>query len=260
MCMNIELRRIAARGATANVFVLALGLNWFSSPGADLQWSEGPGYRSAMLPLAGRPGEAGFTRLSPHDTGINFTNILTDEKTAENQIRLNGSGVALGDVDGDGWCDIYLCGLENGNRLYRNLGQWKFVDITESAGVACSNQFSTGAVFADVDGNGSLDLLVNGLGVGTRLFLNDGKGHFHEPTENGLVRKYGATTLALGDVNGDGYLDLYVANYRTTTIRTTGLPLLKINGQLSVRPQDREDYELTANGLIIEHGEPHLLY
>src|SRR6266481_4067073 len=50
---------------------------------------------------------------------------------------------------GDGWCDIYLCGLENGNRLYRNLGGWKFEDITESAGVACSNQYSTGAVFAD---------------------------------------------------------------------------------------------------------------
>jgi len=66
--------------------------------------------------------------------------------------------------------------------------------------------------------------------------------------------------MALADVDGDGYLDLYVANYRTTTIRTLGLPLLKINGRLSIRPEDSEDYELNPQGLIIEHGEPDFLY
>jgi enediyne biosynthesis protein E4 len=230
-----------------------------NAPAANLEWSQATGFRSAALPIP-KEGKAGFTLLPPSATGINFTNILSDEKIAENQLRLNGSGVACGDVDGDGWCDIYLCGLENGNRLYRNLGGWKFEDVTAAAGVGCTNQYSTGAVFADVDGNGTLDLLVNGIGVGTRLFLNDGKGHFHEATHNGLVAKYGATTLALGDVNGDGYLDLYVADYRTTTIRTTGLPLLKINGKLSVRPEDSEDYELSPQGLIIEHGEPDFFY
>jgi hypothetical protein len=243
-------------GFVRTILLVLISLN---AAGANLEWVQGTGYRSAALPVP-KEGKVGFTLLSPAITGINFTNVLSDAQTAENQLRLNGSGVACGDVDGDGWCDIYLCGLENGNRLYRNLGGWKFEDITESAGVACSNQFSTGAVFADVDGNGTLDLLVNGLGVGTRLFLNDGKGHFHEAMESGLVRKYGATTMALGDVNGDGYLDLYVANYRTTTIRTTGLPLLKSGGKLSIRPEDREDYELTPQGLIIEHGEPHILY
>src|SRR5262245_38140098 len=236
-----------------------LGMISSDSLAANLEWSQGSGFRSAPL-LVPIEGKAGFTRLSPVVTRINFTNVLTDEKTAENQIRLNGSGVACGDVDGDGWCDVYLCGLENGNRLYRNLGGWKFEDITESAGVACSNQYSAGAVFADVDGNGSLDLLVNGLGVGTRLFLNDGKGHFHEPAGNGLIRKYAATTMALADLDGDGYLDLYVATYRTTTIRTVGLPLLKINGRLAIRPEDSEDYELNPQGLIIEYGEPDFLY
>jgi hypothetical protein len=226
---------------------------------ADLDWSDGPGYRSAALPVP-REGQPGFTLLPSAITGITFTNVLTDAKTAENQLRLNGSGLACGDVDGDGRCDIYLCGLENGNRLYRNLGGWKFEDITDGAGVACSNQYSTGAVFADVDGDGTLDLLVNGLGTGTRLFLNDGRGHFHEVSVGGLVRKYGATSLCLADINGDGYLDLYVANYRTTTIRTTGLALLKMNGKISLRPEDQEDYELTPQGRIVEHGEPHILY
>jgi hypothetical protein len=239
--------------------ILLTGSMPSNSHAANLEWRQAQGYRSAVLPVA-RNGKPGFTLLRPSVTGLNFTNVLTDAQAAENQIRLNGSGVACGDVDGDGWCDIYLCGLENGNRLYRNLGGWKFEDITESAGVGCTNQYCTGAVFVDVDGNGTLDLLVNGIGVGTRLFLNDGKGHFHEGSHSGLVTKYGATTLALADVNGDGYLDLYVANYRTTTIRTTGLPLLKVNGKLSVRPEDSEDYELSSQGLIIEHGEPDCFY
>jgi hypothetical protein len=95
----------------------------------DLQWTQGPGYRvkAVSVPLDGK---VGFTLLPAGVTGINFTNVLSDEKTAENQIRLNGSGIACGDIDGDGWCDIYLAGLENGNRLYRNLGQWKFEDVT----------------------------------------------------------------------------------------------------------------------------------
>ncbi len=226
---------------------------------SNLRWEQGAGYRKAALPVP-KQGRTGFTLLSPTNTGITFTNVLTDDKVAENQIRLNGSGVACGDVDEDGWCDLYFCGLENGNKLYRNLGGWKFEDVTDSAGVACADQYSTGAVFADVNGDGHLDLLVNGVGRGTRLFLNDGKGHFHEVSGGGLVHKYAATTMALADVDGDGYLDLYVANYRTTTIRTTGLPLLKRGSQLGVRPEDKEDYELTPQGLIVEHGEPHFLY
>jgi hypothetical protein len=90
-------------------------------------------------------------------------------------------------------------------------------DITASAGVACSNQFSTGAVLADVDGDGDLDLLVNGIGVGTRLFLNDGKGHFKSQLALVLVAKYGSHSLTLADIDGDGDLDLYVVNYRAST-------------------------------------------
>ena len=213
-------------------------------------WKVNPGTHIAV----------GFSKLPPEITGIAFTNSLSDAHAAESQIRLNGSGVAAGDVDGDGWCDLYFCGLDGNNKLFRNLGGWRFADITAAAGVACPNQFSTGAVFADVDGDGDMDLLVNSIGGGTRLFMNGGKGDFTEKTSAGLVRKYGSTSLALADINGDGHLDLYVANYRTTTIRSTGFSVLNLNGKRSIRPEDRDDLEYTKSGMVLEKGETDILY
>ena len=226
---------------------------------AEGTWRPSNGYRYRELSVNSQ-GHAGFSLLPPELTGIEFTNVLSDKKAAENQIRLNGSGVALGDVDGDGWTDIYLCGLEADNALYRNLGGWRFTNVTAAAGVACSGQFSTGATFADVDGDGDLDLLVNGIGVGTRLFLNDGHGVFSEATHSGLSRRYGAMTSALADVDGDGHLDLYVANYRTTTIRSTGFAVLNVGGRRMIRPEDRDRLEYTADGRVLEQGEPDFLY
>src|SRR5437762_8178756 len=149
--------------------------------GVESGWQIAAGYRWKDLPAPAK-GKAGFTLLPPETTGILFTNYLSDASAARNRVLQNGSGVALGDVDGDGLCDLYFCRLEGPNVLYRNLGNWKFEDITAQAGVACRDQYSTGAAFADVDGDGDLDLLVNSLGGGTRLFLNDGKGQFTEAT------------------------------------------------------------------------------
>src|SRR6266851_3316979 len=155
----------------------------------SFEWQQGNGFRFAKLPVPAS-GKTGFTRMPPEATGILFTNFLSEESVAKNRILENGSGVALGDVDGDGLCDIYLCRLEGPNVLYRNLGNGKFQDITETAGVACDGQFSTGAVLADIDGDGDLDLLVNCIGGGTRAFLNDGHGHFTEMLDTRLVRRF----------------------------------------------------------------------
>src|SRR3954463_2195154 len=140
------------------IFIGAL-MTSLGGAGEALHWEQGEGYRRAKLPTlaAGKPG---FTLLPVSTTGIAFTNNLSEERIMANANLLNGSGVALGDYDGDGLCDIYLCDLNGKNALYRNLGGWKFVDVTDSAGVACPGQTSTGAVFADVNGDGRLDLLV----------------------------------------------------------------------------------------------------
>src|SRR5205823_11875870 len=71
-------------------------------------------------------------------TGITFTNRLSDAAAAANQIRMNGSGVAAGDVDGDGWCDLYFCGLETGNRLkYRSRSEEHTSELQSLAYLVC---------------------------------------------------------------------------------------------------------------------------
>ncbi|HYV28413.1 MAG TPA: VCBS repeat-containing protein, partial [Candidatus Eisenbacteria bacterium] len=177
----------------------------------SLDWQKADGYRVAKIPVSAS-GKSGFTLLPAHTTGIIFTNTLPETRAMTNANLMNGSGVALGDYDGDGLCDIYLCNLDGRNVLYKNLGNWKFKEVTEEAGVVCPGQTSTGAVFADVNSDGHLDLLVTSMGGPNAFFLNDGHGHFTNITAlAGLLSKLGSTSMALADIDGNGTLDLYVA-------------------------------------------------
>ncbi|MBX3732824.1 MAG: VCBS repeat-containing protein, partial [Verrucomicrobiae bacterium] len=209
---------------------------------------------------------AGFAVLPPEATGIRFVNRLTPMQIATNRLLEDGAGVALGDVDGDGWCDVYLCGLGSDNVLYRNRGGWRFEDITAAAGVGCPGQFSTGAVLVDVDGDGDLDLLVNSLGGGTRLWMNDGRGRFTESRNSGLQTRGGSHSLALADVDGDGDLDLYVTNYRADTAKDSPVRVRIRQGTSGweVPPEHREQFrvERSASGgmALLEMGEADVLY
>ncbi len=259
--MSIHSKVLKSTLASSAVFLAAL-------PYAD-NWEPGNGYRSAPLSVLSA-GKTGFVLMPPTATGIHFTNRLAAERYLTNQILLNGSGVTAGDVDGDGLVDLYFCSLDGANVLYRNLGNWKFEDVTEKAGVTCSGLAASGAVLADLDGDGDLDLIVNSVGGGTHTFFNDGHGHFKE-VQAGLNPGKGGMSMALADIDGDGYLDLYLANYRAETIRDhpqTHLHGNTINGKRVIftvngRPVSEPDlvgrYTLSEEGKVVEHGEADLL-
>ncbi|HKJ44445.1 MAG TPA: FG-GAP-like repeat-containing protein, partial [Balneolales bacterium] len=153
------------------------------------------------------------------ETGISFINHLPDKDIAHNRLLLDGSGVAVADIDGDGLPDLYFNQLDGPNKLYKNLGNWHFKDITNSAGVALPDYYSSGTVFADVNGDGKPDLLITTFGHGTILFINDGNDHFSRDHHSGLDAKtLGGTSMTLADIDGDGDLDLYVAHYRKRTV------------------------------------------
>lgn len=242
------------------------------SPSAGLPGLEWKPINSTRVAAVSVPhdGRTGFTLLPPSTTGIAFTNLVPESRHLGNQILLNGSGVACGDVDGDGWCDLYFCGLTRSNVLYRNLGQWRFEDMTADAGVACPGMDSSGAAFADLEGDGDLDLIVNTVGNGTLVFQNDGRGRF---SPLGLLNPgKSGTSLALGDVNGDGYLDLYIANYRSTALMdmpntrfwfkmVNGQRVVdRVNGRSTTEPDLTNRYAVNASGGIEELGEPDAFY
>lgn len=234
-------------------------------------WTAIPGGRAAKLEVPAT-GRVGFAAVNSTAAGIRFTNVISREHTITNQIDLNGSGVALGDIDQDGWCDVFLCGMERPSALFRNLGNWKFEETTATAGLADVRHRTTGAVFADLDGDGDLDLIINTVGDGTHLFLNDGRGHFTAAPNSPINPARGGMSLALADVDGDGDLDLYVVNYRTDTIRDhpdMKLQGERVNGQMMVakvdgRPTTEPDligrFDLKEDGQILENGEPDVLY
>lgn len=185
---------------------------------SELKWNEEENYRWAEV-TSGYFGSTGFERLSPDTTDIFFSNDLNEKDIIENQHFLNGSGVALGDINGNGLVDIYFASIKGPNKLYKNLGGFQFEDITDEAGVSHEDYYSTGVVFADVNGNGALDLLVASLGQGTSLYLNDGQGNFKLNEDSGLNSDSGNHTMALADINGNGFLDLYVVNNNKMSVR-----------------------------------------
>ncbi len=243
----------------AALLVLTAGTYAAFPATGPLQWRDIADGRVAALDVPAK-GKTGFTSLLSPATGVTFTNYLDPDKPLAN--LLGGSGVALGDYDGDGWCDIYFGSLGGSNVLYRNLGNWKFQDVTAQAGVACPGQVSTGAVFADVNGDGHLDLLVTSMGGPNALFLNDGHGHFTNVTAAaGLTSKMGSTSMALADVDGNGTLDLYVANFGVDSVLRAGgsVAVSMVNGKPTVTGRYAQRIKI-IDGVMHELGEPDAMY
>ena len=179
-----------------------------------------------------------FTDVT-EQSGIRFkhyTGAFLDERQHDSRYmpETMGAGVVIFDYDGDGKPDIYVVNSADfpgrasvrpapTGHLYRNLGNMRFEDVTASAGLAQSC-YGMGAIAADYDGDGHPDLLVTTWG-GPRLFRNLGNGSFREVTrevgltapewhdDSGHEGPEWATGALMFDADGDGKLDIFVANY-----------------------------------------------
>lgn len=164
-----------------------------------------------------------FSDMPGDSTGIDFVNKLSFDQTFNIYTYrnfYNGGGVAVGDINNDGLVDLYFTGNLVPNKLYLNKGNFKFEDITGTAGVAGTQTWSTGVAMADVNGDGFLDIYVcnsgkveDGSDRKNELFINKGDLTFEEKAaEYGVDDKGYSTHAAFFDYDRDGDLDLYVLN------------------------------------------------
>ncbi len=174
-------------------------------------------------PLAaptGRPAGTLFTVMSPEETGIRTENRYADPRMwgdlfHEFEVGAIGTGVAIGDYDGDGRPDLFVVSKTESCRLFRNLGNWQFADVTEQAGVAdrgdAAKIWKQGAVFADVNNDGLLDLYVCRFNAPNLLYINQGDGTFREEAaRRGLAINDASGMAAFCDYDRDGWLDVYI--------------------------------------------------
>ncbi len=263
----------AARGRRTVVVAVGIGMVALSScsqpePGP---WQEADFGRVRTLAVANTGGPA-FSSIFANRSGIDFTNAVSEERRLANQLLTHGSGVAIGDVDGDGLADVYLGRTDGPNALYRSLGGMKFEDITEASGTALDGLDVTGVSLADVDGDGDLDLLVGARGQANVLMLNDGAGSFTDVTaSSGLQGEAGTTTLALADIDGDGDLDLYETNYKRVKVGNVWPPqergfdqiVRNRDGRYEIEEKFREFYRayVEPEGIRLwQFGEPDVFY
>ncbi|WP_343125152.1 FG-GAP-like repeat-containing protein [Opitutus sp. GAS368] len=185
--------------------------------------------------LASRPlnppssprGKTMFVELAPEVTGVRTENRYDDPRMfgdlfQEFEAGSVGTGVAVGDFDGDGRPDIFVVSKTESCRLFRNLGHYKFEDVTDKAGVGDKGEaakvWKSGVTFVDVNNDGLLDIYVCRFNAPNLLYINQGDGTFKEEAHAyGLDVKDASVMAAFCDYDRDGWLDVYI----TTNLLTT---------------------------------------
>ena len=165
------------------------------------------------------------------NSSIDFVNSLSETKSFNvfnYRNFYNGGGVAIGDINNDGLADVFFTSNQGANKLYLNKGNFQFEDISEKAGFHRKQQWSTGVVFADVNGDGWLDIYVCNAGNmfdstlrKNQLFINN-----HNLTFTECAAKYGldndgyTTQATFFDYDLDGDLDCFLVNNSPIPVNT----------------------------------------
>ena len=196
--------------------------------------------------LAARSGPRGptlFVVLPPEQTGVVTENNYSDpemwgKRYREFELGAVGTGVAIGDYDGDGRPDLFVVSKTESCRLFRNLGGFKFEDVTAKAGVGdlgdAAKIWKQGATFADVNNDGLLDIYVCRFNAPNLLYINQGDGTFKEEAHAyGLDVKDASVMAAFCDYDRDGLLDVFI---QTNVLDATG------------HPEGQRDYLFHNNG------------
>lgn len=186
-----------------------------------------------------------FTLLTPEETGIDFFNKIVNQKDFnifKYRNFYNGGGVAIGDINNDGLPDIYMTANMGPNKLYLNKGNFKFEDISESAGVLGNKPWSTGVTMVDINQDGLLDIYVSNAGNmegnnhDNDLYINNGDLTFTEMAGEYNLAKTGFSTHAtFFDYDKDGDLDAYILNNSNIPVSSLGYA-----EQREIRAQDWE--------------------
>ncbi|HVU18384.1 MAG TPA: VCBS repeat-containing protein [Candidatus Didemnitutus sp.] len=203
-------RRVGACGLCAGALALAI-----ASLPAQAQVDSSP-----LAPRSGPRGKTMLVEMPPEATGIHTTNNYDDPRmwgalAHEFEVGAIGTGVAIGDYDGDGRPDIFVVSKTESCRLFRNLGSFKFEDVTEKAGVAdhgdAARIWKQGVTFVDVNNDGRLDIYVCRYNAPNLLYINQGDGTFKEMAHAyGLDLNDASVMAAFCDYDRDGWLDVFV--------------------------------------------------
>jgi enediyne biosynthesis protein E4 len=184
---------------------------------------------AGVVPVAGRatvlPQPPEYVRMTEKtkDSGFQFVYDNGRDAGFHTIIESLGGGIGLLDFDNDGRYDIFCPGGGKFDKakhtrglpsaLFRNLGDWQFVDVTAGSQAGQAPHLSHGCSAADYDGDGFTDFLLTGFG-GLQLFRNEGDGTFQEVSQAvGMTDTLWSSSAAWADFNGDQHLDVYVDHY-----------------------------------------------
>ncbi|MEM8968645.1 MAG: VCBS repeat-containing protein, partial [Bacteroidota bacterium] len=213
-----------------------------------------------------------FTQVPSDKSGIHFVNTL--EETLESNYyqymyTYIGGGVAAGDVNNDGWVDLFFTANSSDNKLYLNRGEdaeFSFEDVTDQAEIEQKGGFTTGLTMVDVNSDGFLDIYVSRGGwkdedgkFANLLYINNGAEAGEIPTFTEQAEEYGLADAnrtiqaTFFDYDRDNDLDVYISNTPDITSRTQVLDLEKIQ-------QDPETLKLKGSDRLYQNdGSGHFV-